>query len=138
MTIIKEKPYLQTIIYQKEIIDAGLMEDHPYNLPVLKNFKRLDFHEDVTFLVGENGTGKSTLIEAIALGLGFSAEGGTKNFNLTTTEKSASPLHRALKLIRSYKTPRDHYFLRAESFYNVSTYMDEVRYLDSYGGKSLH
>jgi predicted ATPase len=41
-------------------------------------------------------------------------------------------------LVKSYKVPKDHYFLRAESFYNVATYMDETGYLDGYGGKSLH
>lgn len=44
----------------------------------------LKLHSPVTFFVGENGTGKSTLLEAIAVAAGFNAEGGTKNFNFTT------------------------------------------------------
>jgi len=97
----------------------------------------LEFHPDVTFFVGENGTGKSTIIEAIAVALGYCQEGGTKNVQVHTTE-SVSPLHQALRLARSFLTPKDGYFLRAESFFNVATYMDTVGYLDSYGNKSLH
>lgn len=87
--------------------------------------------------MGENGTGKSTLIEAIALAMGFGGEGGTKNVRFSTTD-DISGLFTHLKLIKSYAAPSDHYFLRAESFYNVATYMDSVGYLKGYGDKSLH
>src|SRR5690606_12908932 len=85
-----------------------------------------------------NGSGKSTILEAIALSLGYSAEGGTKNVRFSTTENSASHLHSALRLSRSIKKPADGYFLRAESFFNVASYMDDVGYLKSYGDRSLH
>lgn len=104
----------------------------------------LTFPAPVTFLVGENGTGKSTLLEAIAVACGFNAEGGTRNFSFSTRD-THSPLHRYLTVgRRSY--PRDGFFLRAESFYNVATNIDEMdeepgpggRVIDSYGGVSLH
>ena len=69
--------------------------------------------------------------------MGFGAEGGTKNVRFRTAD-DISPLHDYLKLVRSFAKPRDFYFLRAESFYNVATYMEEVGYLEGYGGKSLH
>jgi len=97
----------------------------------------LKFRPDVTFLIGENGAGKSTLIEAIALAMGFGAEGGTKNVQIKTAD-TVSPLYRHLKTVKGYKKPGDFYFLRAESFYNVATYMDKTGYLAGYGGKSLH
>lgn len=129
------KPYLQSACIRP---DADVnYETYPYNVPSIRELGLLKFHPDVTFFVGENGSGKSTLLEGIALALGYSPEGGTRNFRLATAD-SESSLHEVLRLARSYRKPQDGYFLRAESFFNVATYMDEVGYLDNYGGKSLH
>jgi len=129
------RPYLQRITAQ---FDEHIARDrHPYNVPSLRWLDAIDFHADVTFFIGENGAGKSTLLEAIAMALGYSMEGGTKGVRLNSA-RQAAPLHEALRLSKSYQIPRDGYFFRAESFFNVATYMDEVRYLDGYGGKSLH
>lgn len=129
------KPYLQTVAVRPDaVIDDAV---YPYNIPAIRGLGTIAFHPDVTFLIGENGAGKSTLLEAIALALGFSREGGTKNFNLSTAQ-SESSLHTVLKLARGFRQPSDGYFLRAESFYNVATFMDNIGYLDTYGGKSLH
>lgn len=135
--MLKEKPYLQKIELWRNKISEQLINEYPFTIPCLKTFESINFHADVTFIVGENGTGKSTLIEGIALALGFSPEGGTKNVSLETS-KNTSVLDSYLKLTRSYARPKDHYFLRAESFYNVATYMDNLGYLKNYGGKSLH
>ncbi|MHA6493683.1 AAA family ATPase [Pseudomonas borbori] len=129
------KPYLQSVSIRPETDLSSLA--YPYCIPAVRQMGRLEFHPDVTFFVGENGSGKSTILEAIALALGFSPEGGTKNFQLQTVQ-SVSALHRDLRLTRSYAKPKDGYFLRAESFFNVATYMDEVGYLGGYGDKSLH
>lgn len=132
---LSEKPYLQSVS-----IDPSCDEDtgiYPFNIPAVRDMGKLKFHPDVTFFVGENGAGKSTVLEALALALGFSPEGGTRNFQLSTTS-STSDLHRFIRLVRGFRRPKDGYFLRAESFFNVATYMDEVGYLDGYGGKSLH
>lgn len=113
-------------------------EEYPFNIPAIRNLSTLQFHPDVTFLVGENGAGKSTLVESIALAMGFSSEGGTRNFNLTTAD-TISTLHNYLRTVRSYAKPKDYYFLRAESFYNVATYMDQISGNDAgYGDKLLH
>jgi predicted ATPase len=129
------KPYLQSVSVRPDVdVDTG---DYPYSIPAVREMGELRFHPDVTFFVGENGAGKSTVLEAIAMALGFSPEGGTRNFRVATTD-SVSSLHESLRLSRSFRKPRDGYFLRAESFFNVATYMDEVGYLDSYGGTSLH
>ncbi|HKI86667.1 MAG TPA: AAA family ATPase [Thermoanaerobaculia bacterium] len=129
------KPYLRSIELNRESIES--FEEFPFSVPVVRELDRLEFHPDVTFFVGENGSGKSTLIEAIALGMGFGAAGGTRNVRFETTE-SRSRLSEHLKLVRSIAKPEDYYFLRAESFYNVATYMDSVGYLGGYGGQSLH
>ncbi len=135
--------YLQQISLRKEDIDD--FERYPFNLPVIRSLEELEFHPKVTFFVGENGTGKSTLLEAIAVSLGFNPEGGTKNFNFNT-RASHSELHNHIRLAKGVRKPRDGFFLRAESFYNLAT---EIEHLDSeasfgqsliysYGGRSLH
>ena len=125
------KPYLQQVSMRFDTeIDT---EVYPYNIPSVREMGCLEFHADVTFFVGENGTGKSTVLEAIALALGYSPEGGTRNVQLKTTD-SVSTLHQSLRLGRSFGKPRDGYFLRAESFFNVATYMDAV----SHSGSSMH
>jgi predicted ATPase len=129
------RPYLQDISIRA---DAEIeFESYPYDVPAVRSLDKLRFHPDVTFFVGENGAGKSTVLEAIAIALGYGAEGGTKNIQRQTTE-SVSALNESLRLRRSFRAPKDGYFLRAESFFNIATFMDEVGFLDSYGGRSLH
>lgn len=131
----KEKPYLREIHFNRDKVDN--FDEYPFNIPSISELDCIEFHPDVTFFVGENGSGKSTLIEAIAVALGFNAEGGTKNSTFAT-KKTHSRLNEYIKLVKSFKMPKDNYFLRAESFYNLATLMDETGYLTSYGGKSLH
>lgn len=131
----KARPYLRSVSLKREQISS--FDAYPFSIPAVKELNTLEFHPEVTILVGENGSGKSTLVEAIAMALGFGAEGGTRNVQTRTTDDT-SPLHQHLKLTRSFVKPRDSYFLRAESFYNVATYMDEVGYLRGYGDRSLH
>ena len=131
----KEKPYLRSIsLHRGAIPDEGV---YPFNIPALQNLRTMSFHEDVTFIVGENGSGKSTLIEAIAMKMGFGAEGGTRNVRFSTAE-TTSQLYNYLDVVKSFRAATDYYFLRAESFYNVASYMEETGYLHGYGGKSLH
>jgi predicted ATPase len=117
---------------------------YPYNLPVLRGLDEVTFHPKVTFLVGENGSGKSTLIEALAVAGGFNPEGGTRNFNFAT-RASHSDLHQFVRLVRGVRRPRDGFFLRAESYFNVGTQIEALDrdpggppIIDSYGGVSLH
>jgi predicted ATPase len=109
----------------------------PFTLPAVRSLGRLLLHPSVTFLVGENGSGKSTLLEAIAVGMGFNAEGGSRNFNFAT-RPSHSELHAHLRFVRGLARPRDGFFLRAESFYNVSSEIERLGVLRSYGGTPLH
>ena len=111
-------------------------------IPAIRNLKRLQLKSPVTFFVGENGSGKSTLLEAIAVAFGFNPEGGTQNFHFSTSE-THSPLYRFLTLEKGIHRPKDGFFLRAESFYNVASEVDRLEEVDrgllrSYGGKSLH
>lgn len=103
----------------------------------------LPINSGITIFVGENGTGKSTLLEAVAVAAGFNPEGGTRNFSFATHD-SHSELHRAIRVARR-RTPRDGYFLRAETFYNSATYIDSIYEKERkmglstpYGDISLH
>ena len=124
------KPYLRSVEMQ-----AGAVLDYeayPFSIPAVRELGKLEPHPDVTFFVGENGAGKSTVLEAIAVGLGMPAEGGTRNVH--REQQEVSPLHCHLKLVKGYKQPRFSYFLRAESLFNVFTYLDQL----PGGGPSLH
>lgn len=131
----KPKPYLREVRLDRDKVPN--FDSYPFDIPSVRRLRKIVFHPDVTFFIGENGAGKSTLLEAIAVSLGFGPEGGTRN-TLFQTADTVSPLHNYLTLIRGAREPRDFYFFRAESFYNVATYTDEVGYLKGYGGKSLH
>jgi predicted ATPase len=116
--------------------------EYPYNLPTVKNTKSILFNNNVTFFVGENGTGKSTLMEAIAIKLGLNPEGGSKNFTFETN-KTHSNLCEYITLVRGVYRPKTSYFFRSESFYNLATNIDLLddntgTLQEVYGGESLH
>ena len=98
--------------------------EYPFNIQVVKDFEELNFDSPVTFFVGENGVGKSTFIEAIAVSLGFPAEGGSKNF-MFKTKDTHSNLYNYLRVVM-YSKPKTSFFLRAESFYNFSSEMQRL------------
>jgi predicted ATPase len=117
---------------------------HPFTVPVVRAFDHLVLEQPVTFLIGENGSGKSTLLEAIAVAWGFNPEGGSRNFSFAT-RASHSNLHQYLRLARSVRRAGDGFFLRAESYFNLATNIEELDkgpggppIINSYGGKSLH
>jgi predicted ATPase len=119
---------------------------YPFSLPVVQWLSRaggLDLDGSVTFLVGDNGTGKSTVVEALAVAAGFNAEGGSQSFRFAT-RATESGLGDHL-VLRWGRKPRTGYFLRAESFYNVATEIERLDadpgsppLLPAYGGVSLH
>ena len=113
--------------------------EYPFNIPAVRHLNKaggITLDKPVTFLVGENGTGKSTLIEAIAVAMGFNAEGGSRDFYFNT-RKTHSDLYEHLQIIKSVR-PYDGFFLRAESFYNTASYLEENSTLLRYGGVSFH
>jgi len=124
------KPYLRSVrIDPQADID---LDRYPFTIPAVRELGVLEPHPDVTFFVGENGAGKSTVLEAIAVALGLPAEGGTKNVH--RAQQETSPLQHVLKVAKGWRWPRSSYFLRAESLFNVFTYLDEL----PGGGPSQH
>ena len=134
------KPYLRSLkLNPDKAIDY---DAYPFSIPAVRELEQIEFHPEVTFLVGENGAGKSTLLEAVAIAWGFNAEGGTMNARFSTAD-AHSELHSYLRTVKSFKRPRNGYFLRAESFFNLATYEEELeegagRAHHSYGDKGLH
>jgi len=138
-------PLLDTIKV-KSLTSADLTH-YPFSLDIIKNLKEISFPTQVTFFIGENGTGKSTLLEAIAYHAGFGAEGGSKNISFKT---SADDVYSGVQnladhLVLSWRQkPKDGYFFRADTFHNVANYLDYLERecgggaYNSYGGNSLH
>jgi predicted ATPase len=111
---------------------------YPFVVPAIRCLKSLEIRSRICFFVGENGSGKSTLLEAVADNYGFGREGGSRNFKTTTDSiESIGPLSKALRVAFSARTGRG-FYLRAESFFNVATQVDEMGLQDGYGGRSLH
>ncbi len=142
-----DKPMLDVVkIFFENTVNFN---HYPFSLNMIRNLKNIEFPTQVTFLVGENGTGKSTILEAIASKVGFGPEGGSKNINFKTSqEETYTPAEQlAEQFTLSWRCkPKNSYFFRAESFFNVANYIDYIAkecgggpaaYVP-YGGKSLH
>ena len=139
------KPYLKSITINRPKDSSG---EFPFSIPALRQLEVVEFHPDVTFIVGENGAGKSTLIEALAEVMGVGGEGGTGN-HFTEDEYGSTSLANYIRAQRNVQKPKDKYFLRAESFYNIGNYLENLakdpdamttraKAFTRYGGKSLH
>ena len=132
--------FVKTIELERDKIES--FDKYPFNIEIVKNFDELRLTKPVTFFVGENGVGKSTFIEAIAVALGLPAEGGTQNFNYET-KNTTSSLSDYIRIGR-FNKPKTKFFLRAESFYNFSSEVqrlveeDSFHELYGYYGGNLH
>lgn len=127
-------PFLRRVAFAPEGVDR---ESYPFTVPVFREGFELEFRTAVTFFVGENGSGKSTLMEAIANCCGFSSEGGGRDHQFQTRE-DAPELAGALTLSWRPKVT-DGFFMRAESFFNFATHLEDVgSRMERYGGVSLH
>ncbi|MDU9694086.1 AAA family ATPase [Priestia aryabhattai] len=131
---------LQRVSLLREKIKT--FNEYPFSVPTIKNLNEIQFKKNVTFFVGENGSGKSTLLESIAVNCGFNLNGGSRN-NVYTSNTDETTLSSYLRLSWLPKVTNG-FFLRAESFYNFATYLEELNeeveedVFRPYGGKSLH
>jgi len=143
MHSLRDQPFLVEVRLLRDKVPSW--DQYPFDLPVTRSLETIAFHPRVTFFIGENGTGKSTLLEAMAVGLRFNPEGGSRNFRFST-RASHSQLDRFLRLSRSARRMRDGFFFRAESYYNLATEIEKLDaeeaagppIIGAYGGRSLH
>lgn len=143
MKLTQETLYVKRLNVKEDEIPS--YDFFPFDLPVFKHFKELLFHPNVTYIVGENGMGKSTLLEGMAIKYGFNPEGGTLNFNFSSYD-SHSNLDHYLRLAKGVYRAKDHFFFRAETYYNLATNIEALdadpfagaKVVDGFGGKSLH
>lgn len=133
--------YLKEIRFNWSKVENGNI--YPFNIPSLRGMESIRFANNVTFFAGENGSGKSTLLEAVARNCGFGIKGGSRN-SILTDEVDDLSLSSILTLAWLPKVTNG-FFLRAESFYNYASYIDEVEEANdplkkyaAYGGRSLH
>jgi predicted ATPase len=112
---------------------------YPFSVPTIASLPEIVINSRIVFFAGENGSGKSTLLEAIAAHYGFGPEGGNRNFSSNTTDSNSSvaPLTNALRLSFDRRTGAG-FFLRAESFFNTASAIDNLGVQDGYGDRSLH
>lgn len=102
---------------------------YPYCLPFLSDDFELQFPQAITIIVGENGTGKSTLLEGIAALAGYNEAGGGKGYMTVDHSNALEKMGGALSIaLRASWLPRvtQGWFFRAESFFSVARYLDEV------------
>ncbi|MCF6095359.1 AAA family ATPase [Microaerobacter geothermalis] len=128
--------YLRSLRLLKENMKQGEAAEYPFHIDSIQSLEELTFESSVTFFVGENGSGKSTLLEAIAYQCGFHTAGGSRNnfYNVYASESILGPY---IRLSWLPKITRG-FFLRAETFYNFSSHIDDIGARGAYGNKSLH
>jgi len=114
----------------------------PFDVPAVAAVEGLRLDRPVTLLAGDNGSGKSTLVEAIAQAIGFAAEGGELERLGELPAVPPAVMDETLAPILGRTKPRNGYFLRAESFFNVAAFVDGGgRFAPDgslYGGVPLH
>jgi len=123
----------QDLFVTKIKLERDRIDDYhiyPFNIDVVKQFDEIELESPVTFFIGDNGIGKSTFIEALAVSLGLNPEGGSQNFSFHTMN-THSNLSDYLR-VSTYDRPVTKFFLRAESFYNVAS---EIVHISEEGGQ---
>ncbi|MER8433935.1 AAA family ATPase [Mesorhizobium caraganae] len=121
-------PYLKRILLDPERVADW--EKYPWNLPLFRGQEfSLEFNTPITIIVGENGTGKSTLLEAIGALAGYDEAGGGKGYmpvdHSHAIDKSGAGLANSFRCHWLPKVTAG-WFFRAESFYSVARYLDEA------------
>jgi predicted ATPase len=120
-------PYLKRVW-----LESGRISDrdaYPFCLPFLRDGLDLTFDHAITIIVGENGTGKSTLLEGIAALAGYDEAGGGKGYRPVDHSQAVEKMGGALsKALRASWLPKitNGWFFRAESFFSVARYLDAV------------
>ena len=126
-------PFLRRILSIPERLGRA---GYPSTIPAFRDGIDISLPTAVTFFLGENGSGKSTLLEAVAEICGFPLEGGNRD-HIRESFAERSGFAEAIRLSWFPKVTEG-FFMRAESFYDFASYIEQVSDLRAYGGRSLH
>src|SRR5207302_1174443 len=130
-TIDMPAPYLRRIWLEPLRIEDRAA--YPFCLPFLLDDFELSFDRSITIIVGENGTGKSTLLEGIAVLAGYDEAGGGRGYRPVDHSNAIEAMGgRLSQALRASWLPKitNGWFFRAESFFSVARYLDEVAFDD--------
>jgi predicted ATPase len=134
-TINMPAPYLRGIwLDQDRVVDR---DAYPFCLPFLRDEFELSFDRSITIIAGENGTGKSTLLEGIAVLAGYDEAGGGKGYRPIDHSKAIEKMGGSLSAaLRASWLPKitNGWFFRAESFFSIARYLDKAALDDPFGG----
>lgn len=121
---------MNDLLVRTILIDWNKVSNESYlrRIEALQLLNKIEFRSPITLFTGENGTGKTTLLQAIAVGCGFNPEGGTRNYTFSTYDMD-SELWDAVRIVKGYKKIQWGYFFKAETFFNVAT--QEEKYADA-------
>ena len=128
-------PYLRRVWLDQTRVDNS--DAYPFCLPIFKNGFDLSFERAITIIIGENGTGKSTLLEGIAVLAGYDEAGGGKGYRPVDHSQAVEVMGGTLaKALRASWLPKitNGWFFRAESFFSVARYLDKSAIEDPFGG----
>jgi predicted ATPase len=120
-------PYLKRIWLDASMVNEP--QEYPFCLPFLQNGFEFGFDHAITIIVGENGTGKSTLLEGIAVLAGYDEAGGGKGYRPVDHSRAVEAMGgRLSRALRASWLPKitNGWFFRAESFFSVARYLDEA------------
>jgi predicted ATPase len=135
--------YTEVVLRRDHVPD---WEHFPFSVPAVAALDRLPLNPQITFLIGENGSGKSTIVEALAVRLGHSEIGGSKDQDFDRRDPDGG-LHDFLTVLRNpQRKPRDQFFMRAETVYDFTGMIEREqrdhqgygRDFRAYGGISLN
>lgn len=132
--MITGSPFLTHVGLHRDRVQPDV---HPFTLPILADGLSLEFTTPVTFFVGENGSGKSSVLEALAWHNGFGMQGGNRD-HLFVEDDEGHALGRAMKLTWQQRTG-DGFFLRAETFHQFSSNLEATgTAFQRYGGRAFN
>lgn len=121
--MIPNEVYLRGVeVNPKGVLD---WEAFPFNIPAVRGMEGIDFRQPVTILAGENGSGKSTILEGIAELAGMNPTGGSKGMRVDREDDGRAPIAWGMTLRRGPVREMDGFFLRAESYWEVANSIQE-------------
>ncbi len=120
--------FIRSIKINRQLIEESSnldYDEYPFSIPIIHDLDEVTFNKPVTFFIGGNGIGKSTLLEALAVKLDIPAEGGTKNYKFSTHD-THSCLYQFINTVSGYARAKETFFFRAETFYNFATEYENI------------